>query len=59
MEILNIAMQHGYLLVAVAMFAYCMAVPLPASVVLLAAGTVAAGGSLNPALVLLAAVPKG
>lgn len=56
MEILNIVMQHGYLLVAVAMFAYCMAIPLPASLVLLAAGTVAAGHTLNPGLVLLAAV---
>ena len=56
MEVLNIVMQHGYLLVAVAMFAYCMAIPLPASLVLLAAGTVAARHSLNPVLVLVAAV---
>jgi membrane protein DedA with SNARE-associated domain/rhodanese-related sulfurtransferase len=56
MEVLNVVMQHGYLLVAVAMFAYCMAIPLPASLVLVAAGTVAADHLLNPWLVLAAAV---
>jgi len=56
MELLNVVMHHGYLVVAVAMFAYCMAIPLPAGLLLVAAGTVAAGGSLNPLLVLTAAV---
>jgi len=56
MEVLNVVMQHGYLLVAVAMLAYCMAIPLPASLVLVAAGTLAADHLLNPWLVLAAAV---
>jgi membrane protein DedA with SNARE-associated domain/rhodanese-related sulfurtransferase len=56
MEVLNIVMQHGYLLVALAMFAYCMAIPLPASLMLVAAGTLAAEHFLNPWLVLAAAI---
>lgn len=59
MEILAAVAQHGYLLVAGLLFLFCIGAPLPASVVLLAAGTAAAHGFLQPEAALGCAIAAG
>lgn len=59
MEILTAVAQHGYLLVAGLLFLFCVGLPLPASVVLLAAGTAAAHHLVQPEIALLCAIVAG
>jgi membrane protein DedA with SNARE-associated domain/rhodanese-related sulfurtransferase len=58
-EILAAVAQHGYLLVAGLLFLFCVGAPLPASVVLLAAGTAAAHNFLQPEAALGCAIAAG
>jgi membrane protein DedA with SNARE-associated domain/rhodanese-related sulfurtransferase len=59
LEILAAVAQHGYLLVAGLLFLFCIGMPLPASVVLLAAGTAAAHHLVQPEAILLCAIGAG
>jgi membrane protein DedA with SNARE-associated domain/rhodanese-related sulfurtransferase len=55
MDFLAIVAHHGYAVTAGVLFFACCGLPLPLSVVLLAAGAAAHGGSLNLGLVILVA----
>jgi membrane protein DedA with SNARE-associated domain/rhodanese-related sulfurtransferase len=55
MDFLAAAERHGYAVTAVVLFLGCSGMPLPLSVVLLAAGAAAHGGSLNLGLVIVIA----
>jgi len=55
MDLLAAIEHHGYAVTAVVLFLGCCGLPLPLSVVLLAAGAAAHGGSLNLGLVILIA----
>src|SRR5471030_2402504 len=55
MNLLAVVEHHGYAVTAVVLFVACCGLPLPLSVVLLAAGAAAHGGSLNLVLVILIA----
>jgi membrane protein DedA with SNARE-associated domain/rhodanese-related sulfurtransferase len=52
MDLLAVIEHHGYAVTAVVLFVACCGVPVPLSVVLLAAGAAAHGGSLNLGLVI-------
>lgn len=52
MDVLAVIEHHGYAVTAVVLFLACCGLPLPLSVVLLAAGAAAHGGSLNLGLVI-------
>ena len=56
MEILHIVAHHGYLVIAGIMFLFCMGIPLPAALTLVAAGTASADHLLSTPLALLVAV---
>jgi membrane protein DedA with SNARE-associated domain/rhodanese-related sulfurtransferase len=55
MDLLSVIEHHGYAVTAVVLFLACCGLPLPLSVVLLAAGAAAHGGSLNLGLVIVIA----
>ncbi|MGD0649465.1 MAG: VTT domain-containing protein [Acidobacteriaceae bacterium] len=55
MNLLELIGHHGYLVTSIVVFSACCGLPLPLSVVLLAAGAAAHGGSLNLAMVILCA----
>ena len=55
MDLLSVVEHHGYAVTAGVLFFACCGLPLPLSVVLLAAGAAAHGGSLNLGLVILVA----
>jgi membrane protein DedA with SNARE-associated domain/rhodanese-related sulfurtransferase len=55
MDLLAVIEHHGYAVTAGVLFLACCGLPLPLSVVLLAAGAAAHGGSLNLGLVILIA----
>ena len=55
MDLLAVVEHHGYAVTAVVLFLACCGLPLPLSVVLLAAGAAAHGGSLNLGLVIVIA----
>jgi membrane protein DedA with SNARE-associated domain/rhodanese-related sulfurtransferase len=55
MDLLAVVGHHGYAVTAAVLFLACCGLPLPLSVVLLAAGAAAHGGSLNLGLVILIA----
>ncbi len=55
MNLLELVGRHGYAVTSIVVFSACCGLPLPLSVVLLAAGAAAHGGSLNLGLVILCA----
>ena len=55
MNLLELIGHHGYAVTSIVVFSACCGLPLPLSVVLLAAGAAAHGGSLNLGLVILCA----
>jgi membrane protein DedA with SNARE-associated domain/rhodanese-related sulfurtransferase len=55
MNLLEVIAHHGYAATSIALFLSCCGLPMPLSVVLLAAGAAAHGGSLNLGLVIVCA----
>jgi membrane protein DedA with SNARE-associated domain/rhodanese-related sulfurtransferase len=55
MDLVAVIEHHGYAVTAVVLFLACCGLPLPLSLVLLAAGAAAHGGSLNLGLVMMIA----
>ena len=55
MNLLEVIAHHGYAVTSIVLFLTCCGLPMPVSVVLLAAGAAAHGGSLNLGVVILCA----
>jgi membrane protein DedA with SNARE-associated domain/rhodanese-related sulfurtransferase len=56
MEILTIVAHHGYLLIAGMLFLFCMGIPMPAAITLVAAGAASADHVLSAPVAFLSAI---